>query len=328
MRGQSPDLAVVVASHDRPVRLRFLLNALEEQTLARERFEVIVAHDSRGPETEDLLSAHPLAAAGVLRHLSFAPGPGPAQKRNAAWRDARAPTIVFTDDDCRPPADWLERMAGAIAATAPGAIVQGATRPDPDEAGLLHVSPRVRTQSIDPPTVWAQTCNIAYPRELLERLGGFDASLPVASGEDTDLAARALASGARLVAAPEARTFHAVEILSPRRRLEATWRWQHLAAVVKRHPELRRSFTARVFWKPSHPLLLLGVAGVTAAATRRRPAAAALALPWALRAMPRYGASPRGRARAVAELPGRALTDAVEVAAMARGSVRYRTLCL
>ncbi|MDQ3936983.1 MAG: glycosyltransferase family 2 protein, partial [Actinomycetota bacterium] len=80
---EAPDIAVVVPSHDRPLRLRWLLNALEEQTLAPGRFEVIVAHDSRDPETEALLRDHPLAAGGTLRHLRFAPGPGPAEKRNA-----------------------------------------------------------------------------------------------------------------------------------------------------------------------------------------------------------------------------------------------------
>jgi hypothetical protein len=176
--------------------------------------------------------------------------------------------------------------------------------------------------------VWAQTCNIAYPRELLERLGGFDEALPVASGEDTDLAARARAGGAPFAAAPEAVTYHAVELLSPRRRLESTWRWQHLAGVVKRHPELREAFTARVFWKPTHALALAAAGGAALAAARRNPVPLAVALPWAVAALPQYGRSPRGRARAVAELPGRALTEAVEIAALARGSLRYRTLCL
>ena len=41
----APEIAVVVASHDRPLRLRWLLEALADQTLARYRFEVVVAHD-------------------------------------------------------------------------------------------------------------------------------------------------------------------------------------------------------------------------------------------------------------------------------------------
>jgi GT2 family glycosyltransferase len=322
----APEITVAVASHDRPIRLRWLLNALEEQTLDRRRFEVIVAHDSRGPETEELLRTHALAAAGVLRHISFVPGPGPAAKRNAAWRAGRAQCIAFTDDDCRPPGDWLER-ALAAAGRHPGAVVQGATRPDPDEAALLLSTPHAHTQDIDPPSPWAETCNIVYPRRVLEALGGFDESLPIASGEDTDLALRARAAGVPLAPAPDVLTYHAVEPVGLLGHIRGLWRWRHIAAVVERHPSLRRDALAlRVFWQPRHAWLLLALAGLATA--RRRPAAALLAAGWVAHRLPSYGPGARGRLRALAELPGLALVDAAEVAVAAAGSVRYRTLLL
>src|SRR5688572_22134714 len=108
MSSRVPEIAVVVPSHDRPLRLRWLLNALEEQTLDRDRWEVIVGHDSAGPETEEILRTHPLAQAGVLRHVTLAPGTAPpGRNRNAAWRLTEAPLVAFTDDDCRPPREWL-----------------------------------------------------------------------------------------------------------------------------------------------------------------------------------------------------------------------------
>ena len=64
----APELTVVVASHDRPLRLRWLLNALADQTLERGRWEVAVGHDCSGAareETERLLGDHPLAHEGV-----------------------------------------------------------------------------------------------------------------------------------------------------------------------------------------------------------------------------------------------------------------------
>ena len=107
-------LSVVVASHDRPLRLRWLLNALEEQTLDRSEWEVVVAHDSRGPETEALLRDHPLGRDGTLRHVRLTgAAASPGTNRNAAWPLAEAETVVFTDDDCRPPPEWLERMLAA-----------------------------------------------------------------------------------------------------------------------------------------------------------------------------------------------------------------------
>ena len=79
----------------------------------------------------------------------------------------------------------------------------------------------------------------------------------------------------------------------------------------------------RVFWKPSHAWLLLA-----AALPWRRTVGAAALAGWAAAARPRYGASARGVVRAATELPGRAVVDLVEIAVLARGSARERTLLL
>lgn len=320
---RAPLISVVVASHDRPLRLRWLLNALEEQTVERGSWEVVVAHDSRGPETGELLRSHPLAVAGTLRHVSFPPGPGPAEKRNAAWREARAPLVAFTDDDCRPPAGWLANLLAAAGAH-PGAVLQGSTQPDPDELELALRAPHARTQTIDPPTPWGQTCNMLYPRELLERLGGFDASFPLPAGEDTDLLQRAIAAGAPHVAVPGALTYHCVEPGSLRESVRVAWRWQALPLVLKRHPRLRAPLPLRLFWKPQHAGLCLGLAALPLA--RRAPLLALAAwIPWVRAALPSYGSSPRGRLRAAGELPARLVVDAVETAGVAKGAVEHRS---
>jgi GT2 family glycosyltransferase len=319
-----PEIAVVVPTRDRPLRLRWLLNALEEQSLAPELFEVIVCHDSRGPETEELLRTHPLALRGVLRHRALEPGTRSAgYKRNLGWRSARAPVIAFTDDDCRPPTDWLARALEA-ASRHPGAIVQGATRPDPDEIELALRAPHARTQAIDPPSPWAQTCNILYPRELLERLDGFDEQIE--SGEDTDVALRGIAAGASFLAAPEVVNYHSVQSSGLPALLRTLPRWEFIPWLVKRHPELRRECAAGVFWRETHGWMLLALAGV--ALTRSHPAALLLAAPWAVRAAPSYGPGPRGRLRACLELPSRAVVDLVELSVLARGSARHRSLVL
>ena len=206
-------------------------------------------------------------------------------------------------------------------------MVQGATQPDPDELHLERAAPHAHTRRVNPPEPWAQACNIVYPRELLERLDGFQTE--PAWGEDTDLAARAKRAGAAYVGAREVLTYHAVEPQSLPEHLRSLWRWQDLPAMVKRNPELRRDLPMWIFWKRTHVWLGPALAGAALARRSGRAEWTALALPWLIHTLPQqYGTGPRGRVRALSELPARAAIDAVEVAALARGSVRWRTLFL
>ncbi|HEU4657671.1 MAG TPA: glycosyltransferase [Capillimicrobium sp.] len=316
-----PEVTVCVPSHERPLRLRWLLNALEEQTLPAAAFEVVVVHDS-GDDTERLIATHPLAVSGRLRHVRLERGTGTASRqRNVAWRVARTPLVAFTDDDCRPAPDWLERLV-ARARTAPGAFVQGRTLPDPYESDALAVTPNVRTLHVEPPTPYVPTCNVLYPRALLERVGGFLEAPDLASGEDTDLALRCLEDGATHVAAPDALVYHAVVAATLRGRVKAAGRWSDLAYIARRHPQMRRHLALGVFWRRSHAELLLALGG--AALAPRHRAAAALALPY-LAHLHRAGGGWRGVVR---HGPGRAAVDLAEVVALARGSARHRTVML
>lgn len=325
MAGRSPEIAVVVPSHDRPLRLRWLLNALEEQTLEPDRWEVVVSHDSSGPETEQLLSEHPLAAAGRLRHVTLEPGTAlPGRNRNAAWRLTDAPLIAFTDDDCRPPADWL---ANALAAARrhPGAIVQGATMPDPEEGEIGRTAPHAHSQSIWPPTRRAEACNIVYPRDVLERCGGFPEDMLV--GEDTALAAMALDLGVEYAGATEVITRHGTEEVSLARLVRGAWRWQGLPLLVRRHPSVRTLFPLGLFWKRTHVWMPFAVVGVVM--MRRSRLAAVLTVPYLVHATPsRHGQHPRGRFRALFEVPGLFAVDVSEMAALAWGSIKHRTFFL
>ncbi len=320
---RQPELSVVVASHDRPLRLRWLLNSLEQQTLDRALWEVVVCHDSRGPETDELLEAHGLTADGTLRWTSLPAGTAPpGANRNAALALACAPVLVFTDDDCRPPPKWLEHVRGAVQRH-PGSIIQGPVAGDPDEQAMRR-APRPRTQAIElVPTPWAECCNIVYPRALVERVGGFDPH--AVSCEDTDLARRALAAGADYDGDPSMLTFHAIEDATIRDWTRASAKWSEVPWLLARHPELRGELYLRLFWKHEHFWLLVALwAGLRAV---RRPWWALLAAPWALR-RGSHGQGIRGRLRDLLELPGWAVIDAAEIVALVRGSIRESVVVL
>jgi hypothetical protein len=119
---------------------------------------------------------------------------------------------------------------------------------------------------------------------------------------------------------------HAIEAYGLRAMLNLALKWRHLPLVVKRHPDLRDLYTLRVFWRRRHLLLALGVVGVAAGVSA--PPARALALPYARDVLRRHGTNPRGRLRALTEAPGKVAVDVVELAALAWGSARHRTLFL
>ena len=326
MSERMPDVSVVIPSHNRRLRLRWLLNALEEQTLPRERFEVIVVHDYDERDAAELFDHHSLTNDGTLRHIQIEPGTGSAaRQRNLGWRAAAAPLVAFTDDDCRVDERWLEELL-VVAGAYPGAIVQGKTVGEPLENDCW-ASPHARVvQEFDPPGPFGQTCNILYPVAVLEAIDGFDEVHGAPAGEDTDLLLRARATGAGYEGAPGAVVYHAVEGYSIVGALRLARKWEDVVLLTKRHPEIRRTYPLRIFWRATHLRLVLALAGIALA--RRHVVFALLALPYFEYQLRQRGTHLRARAATAVELPGRVVVDCVELGVMVRGSIKHRTVVL
>ncbi len=309
-----PRVSVVVATRDRPERLAALLAALEAQTLAPEEFEIVVVDDASDPPAR-------VPGDGRLRLLRNDAPRGPGGARNAGWRAARGALIAFTDDDCRPRPRWLEAGLAAHEA-AREAVVQGATEPDPEERGRLGPFSRtVRVEQLGPQY---ETCNVFYPRELLERLGGLDEGFGLRpGGEDTDLAWRAIEAGRPTVFCPDAVVRHAVFDLGPRGALRDASRWTETVRVFGRHPAARTMLDHRIFWNVWHYLLVRSILALLLPRRLR-------ALRWAILA--RHALSLRSRARRAGGGPALmaflVVYDLVETVAVARGAARHRVLVL
>jgi GT2 family glycosyltransferase len=164
---------------------------------------------------------------------------------------------------------------------------------------------------------------MAYPRALLEGLGGFDEDYWF-GGEDTDLALRAIASGARREFVPEALVWHAVLASPPLRTARRAGRWRTQPLVIARHPEQRRHLFLGLFRNRSHFAITLAVLGSTTLRNRPRVAAAAT-LPYLAMNVDYRNLRPRGLVRQALHLPARALVDLAETAALIRNAIRHRT---
>jgi glycosyltransferase involved in cell wall biosynthesis len=309
-----PKVSVVVATHNRAGRLAALIDSLRAQTLAPEDFEVIVVDDASSDRTPEVLEAAERSRAVRLRHIRRDVAGGPALARNEGWRAARAPLVAFTDDDCVVSPRWLE---AGLEASATERVVQGRTDPHPAEVHRL--SPFARTVEIHQAGPMYETCNIFYPRAVLERLDGFDGRGFPVCGEDADLAWRAKELGAAIDFEPEAQVFHEVKVEGPLAMLRHVRRWEGGIPLYVRHPDLRAKLHRGLFWSPTHEYLLRFLVAVPL--LRRMPTLAALlAAPYVTRLVAR-------RSRGLFA-PYLLLIDLVEVYAVIRGALKNRVLVI
>ena len=320
----NPLISVVTPTRNRVDRLARLRDGLAEQTVGPEAFEWIVVDDASDDATASLVEDAAATSAFEVRGVRNDAARGPGAARNAGVALARAPLVAFIDDDCVPTPGWLEAHLGA--ANEDDFVLQGPAAPDPSELDLL--GPFSRSLWIDHAGPPFETANIVYPRALFERLGGFESETFRLTGEDMDLALRAIAAGARSEWAPDALVHHAVVRLGPLGKLRNAARWTETMAVYKRHPSMRSELQFGVFWKGSHYLLFRALIAAAMPArigrVRLRPLRRWLAAAYFWHLITRG----RDEGGGLLAAPFYVVHDVVEIAAVARGAIRYRTLVL
>jgi histidinol-phosphate phosphatase family protein len=172
--------------------LRRLLTALSEGT-GPAPGRVLVVDDRR-----DWSGPLPVPE-GLGRRVEVVPGraAGPAAARNLGWRRATAGWVAFLDDDVVPEPGWLEGLARDLGGL-PGDVAasQGRVRV-PMPAGRRPTDWERNVRGLETAR-WA-TADMAYRRDVLARVGGFDERFPRAYREDADLGLRVVGAGYRIV---------------------------------------------------------------------------------------------------------------------------------
>jgi GT2 family glycosyltransferase len=204
-------IAVVIATRDRPVLLKAALQAIARSTRPPDR--VVVADSaSSDPRVAQVAAA---AGATVIRCTRA----GTCRARNVGWNAVDTDLVAFVDDDCLVEPNWLEQVVKAFDDPSGPGFVTGQVRSDVEpaaRAGLavaVHVDPEPRILRLgDDPKTMGHGANMAWRRELLERIGGFDEMLgpgaALRAAEDLDVFWRALMSGATGYYVPDAVVVH------------------------------------------------------------------------------------------------------------------------
>src|SRR4051794_24353226 len=231
-------VAVVIPTCQRAELLTATLRSLALVDPAPQ--QVVVVNDGSTDETDAVIRAF-----GV-RGLRTDHG-GAAVARNAGWRslmvDAEPPDVVaFIDDDCVADPGWLAALIAPFDDPSVG-LVQGCTVPSGPRR------PTDRSIEVTAERGLYESCNIAYRREALEEVGGFDESFgrrftgrPF--GEDTDLAWRVRRAGWQTAFASHAVVRHYVFPGTWRTVLREEWRRGLFPWLVGQIPELRDELPA------------------------------------------------------------------------------------
>ncbi len=203
-----PAISVVVAAYQRPAATRACVESLLRLDYPRELLEVIVVDDASDPPLAAALDGLP------MRLLRQEANSGPSAARNLGARAARGELLAFIDNDCVADPGWLQTLAACMADREIG-IASGRVMPLPTrgqvaafEAVRSPLDMGARRGEVGPGKQIGHmpACNLVVRRELLERLGGFEAAMRL--GEDVDLIWRAVRAGSQVRYEPAGHVTH------------------------------------------------------------------------------------------------------------------------
>lgn len=198
-RADTPLVSLIVCTRNRAEKLEALFSALG-RVRARAAWELVIVDNGSSDETQSRL--HTLARGlDVRTTIVREPRQGLGRARNAGVSAARAALLAFTDDDCYPAADYIDRVVEAFASSERaymgGRILLYDTEDHPITIRADAAPIPIPAYSVVP-TGLVQGANMAFRRAVLDRIGGFDNALGPGTpfcNDDVDAVARASAAG-------------------------------------------------------------------------------------------------------------------------------------
>jgi glycosyltransferase involved in cell wall biosynthesis/SAM-dependent methyltransferase len=209
-----PKLTVIIPAFERPDALKKVLEGLEDQTLLRAEYEVIVVVD--GSHSKVVEVAKTARTSFSLRYFPI-PHQGETAARNFGLKQAAAEFIVSLDDDSIPEPQFLERHICRLESEE-GIVVCGDVRrhaasPQKSLAEIFDWSEgyhaRITQAGYEPSFIDLPDNNFSIRRSHLLQVGGWDEELKGYGGiDDWELGYRLEQIGLRFRFEPGALVYH------------------------------------------------------------------------------------------------------------------------
>jgi glycosyltransferase involved in cell wall biosynthesis len=226
-------ISIVIPTFNSAQVLKACLESLANQTVGREKYEVIVVDDGSTDETKDIVAKYP------VRYI-HQQNRGPAAARNNGVNHAQGEVVLFTDADCEPEPNWIEEMIKPLNDNQVVGV-KGAykTRQKELVARLVQIEYEHKYERmkkfkyID----FIDTYSAGYRKDVFLKYEGFDERYPGASVEDQEFSFRLAHDGYKMVFNPEAVVYHkhSAYLTGYLRKKYKIAFWK--AFLLRRHPE-------------------------------------------------------------------------------------------
>lgn len=218
-----PFISVIIPVYNDPEGLKLTLEALENQSYPRERFEILVVDNGSSNDIHDIC----LRYSDVCYH--FEGEPGSYRARNVGYRASVGTVLAFTDADCVPHSQWLSRAVRHLTEEPECDAVGGRIevfaqdRETPGTVEWYEIVAAFPQHHFIERWNFSATANLIVRRAVFESVGPFNPSLK--SGGDVDWGQRATHLGHRLRFAPDVVVAHPArrtlrELLAKARRIQ------------------------------------------------------------------------------------------------------------
>ncbi len=201
----APTISIIIPAYNAKNTISSCLTAVLHQTISKERYEVIVVDDSSTDNTKEIVQSFP-----DIKCITISHG-GPALARNAGAKAAIGELLAFTDADCAPNPDWLEKMTEQfVDSSIMGVKGTYKTNQDNLVARFVQIEYEYKYErmahlhSID----FIDTYAAAYRNVIFQKNGGFKPLFTVPSVEDQEFSFRLARKGYRLVFKRDATVNH------------------------------------------------------------------------------------------------------------------------